>query len=245
LLFKMTLIDSQVKPPSPASQAPQEPKSEGRSEPDSRSHQAFDRALRQAQQQRQPLAKGLHDEEQGAAPDAAAAALQQPAALTRPSLKLLDDGADAETGAQAVGASAAAVGVEALGLATSAAALSFVSSQPVAVDTRGDTAAAERGELGAALSRLLTPASDTGLQHWQFSFGSGPLQSVSLQAPAGAPWQLALHTHAGRDRQAMAGRLDELRARLGQRGASVSDVTLDDEREDAPSAASQTGRRWP
>jgi hypothetical protein len=237
----MTLIDSQATAPAPVSEPSPGQKPPVRSASHARAHVAFDRALRQALHQRQPLAKGLAEEEQGAAADAA---LPPRLELRRPSPGLLDDKVDSDGGGVSEGRTAVA-NIDAIRLACPAAALSFVSSQPVSVDTRGDTAAAERGELGAALSRLLTPASDTGLQHWQFSFGSGPLQSVSLQAPAGAPWQLALHTQPGRDRQAMAGRLDELRTRLGQRGALVSEVTLDDEREDKPSAQPQTGRRWP
>jgi hypothetical protein len=92
-------------------------------------------------------------------------------------------------------------------------------------------------ELSGYLSALQMPASPEGPQLWEFQFAGDSglaVQGLTLSGTSAQPGSaLTVHLHANpnvplRDRELSAQRLDELRQRLGERGAPVQGLHWSD-----------------
>jgi hypothetical protein len=84
-------------------------------------------------------------------------------------------------------------------------------------------------EFAAALDKLVAPASQNGVQQWEFmlAHGHGALAGVQVTAQANVPLRVTLKAH-GRDREALESNLGDLGSRLRARHAQVGDVLIDD-----------------
>lgn len=118
--------------------------------------------------------------------------------------------------------------------ALSVAAFAHSLAQPFAQDVQAPDAqpvnpTLSLQEFTAALDKLTVPATEGGLQHWEFTLahGSGALAGVQVAAHANSPWRVTLKAH-GRERSALEANLDDLRTRLRARHGQVGDVLIDD-----------------